>query len=341
MMTTRLAPALLLTLTLPAFAASTSTHKAIADTYLQAGGEATRSHGSCKEVAVDGSPRQVAFIKFDLRKLPKRVAYATLSLRSTNPSQDGGTVYILDDSSWSEGNRCGKKGTGLRWTDVDCNSDGALDNADRACSTFVPDFGQPVAEFGPVVDGKDASVDLTTVFKSRLPGLHTFVIVSSTKNGADYASREVSRSSRRPRLEIGELANDECDVPTVVPTTPFQDTLLTMNAGTSDGDPPHGCIFPTTGTNTVWYQYTPDRDGVLNVRTFGSAYDTVLSAYTGTCNPIDHQLTEVACNDNVGARLDSEVTFPVIAGTRYLFMVSDRSGTFPGGAHLRIQFALL
>jgi hypothetical protein len=340
MLSPRVVAAMPLFLAVPAIAASTSIHRSVADTYLQPGGEAKRSHGTCKEVAVDGSPRQVSYIKFDLRKLANRVAHATLTLRCTNPSQDGGTVYVLDDSSWAEGNRCGSKGTGLRWADVDCNADGALDAADSECSTLVPDFGQPVAQFGPVVDGEDASVDLTPVFKTRLPDVHTFVIVSSSRNGADYASREVSRSSRRPRLEIGQLVNDECDAPTVVATTPFEDTLLTMNAGTSDGDPGHGCIFPTTGTNTVWYAFTPPHDGTVTARTFGSAYDTVVSAYTGECNPIDHALTEVACNDNVGARLDSEITFPATANTRYLIMVSDRSGNFPGGAHLRIRIDL-
>jgi hypothetical protein len=80
---------------------------------------------------------------------------------------------------------------------------------------------------------------------------------------------------------------------------------------------------------------------MLSVRTFGGGYDTLLSAYTGTCNPIDNALTEVACNDDVGDRLDSEILLPVTRGTRYLVMVSDGSGNIPWGGNLRIHFDLL
>src|SRR5262245_57655447 len=114
-----LGTSLTLLLTLPVLAADTSLHRPIADTYIQAGGEATRSHGTCTALEVDGSPAQITYMTFDLRDLANRVGHATLTLRCLDAG-DGGTVYVLDATSWIEGNRCGKSGTGLTFADVDC-----------------------------------------------------------------------------------------------------------------------------------------------------------------------------------------------------------------------------
>ena len=64
--------------------------------------------------------------------------------------------------------------------------------------------------------------------------------------------------------------------------------------------------------------------------TFGSNYDTVLSAWTGT----QGALSRVACNDDFGG-LQSQVTFDATAGTTYYFMVAICCGNGEsGGADL-------
>jgi hypothetical protein len=273
---------------------------------------------------------------FDLRSLAHRVGHATLTLRCLDPSPDGGTVYVVDDSSWVEGNRCNKPGTGLTFADVDCTADGTIDATDQGCSSLAPNFALPWAQLGPVRAGKDVSVDLTEVFKTRIPDLHTFVIASTDSNGARFASRE-QKASIRPELAIEELVNDECDAPTVVKKVPFVDEIDTRNAGTSDGDPAQSCVFPSTGTNTVWYSYTPTKNGTVTVSTAGSSYATLVGAYTGTCNPIDNALTEVGCQGDPNAKL----SFPAVKGTPYLILVSDYSGSFnPGGGTLRVKIDL-
>jgi hypothetical protein len=52
----------------------------------------------------------------------------------------------------------------------------------------------------------------------------------------------------------------------------------------------------------------------------GSSYDTVLAAYNGCgCNPTSNRM--VACNDDFGSSLQSQVTFTAIAGNQYLIEI--------------------
>jgi hypothetical protein len=307
----------------------------VADTYLEVGKQATRDHGTCAELDVDGSPAAITYLKFDLSTLRDSPTRATLTLRCLDSSSDGGTLYPVYDSSWVEGDRCGRSGTGLRRVDVDCNGDGAIDDADGACTPYVPDFSRPLASFGRVSSGRDVRLDVTAAFRSGI-GFYTLALKNDSSNGASYASREHAKARWRPRLEVVELLNDECDTPTVIETTPFADTIDTRSAGTSDGDPNQSCVFPTALPNSVWYSFTPPSDGTVSVDTLGSDYATVVSAHTGACNPIDHMLTEVACQDDDG---QSSLNFAATAGTTYLILVTDGTGGFmPGGGAL--DFAL-
>jgi hypothetical protein len=307
----------------------------VADTYLEGGKETSRDHGACPELEVDQSPEAITYLKFDLSALRDTPTSATLKLRCLDSSADGGTLYPVLDSSWIEGDRCGRSGAGLRRTDVDCNRDAKIDERDRTCTAYVPDFSQPLARIGRVSAGRDVVVDVTAGFRSGV-GFYTLALRNDRSNGATYASREHPKARWRPRLEVVELLNDECDTPTVIEGTPFADTIDTRDAGTSDGDPNQSCVFPTGLPNSVWYSFTASTDGIVSVDTAGSDYATVVSVHTGACNPIDHRLTEVACEDGGG---QSTLTFTVSTGTTYLILVTDGTGGFsPGGGTLR--FAL-
>ena len=56
----------------------------------------------------------------------------------------------------------------------------------------------------------------------------------------------------------------------------------------------------------------------LAADTFGSDYDTTLAAYTG----MQGSLVEVACNDDAGSGLQSQIVFPVVGGQTYYFMAA-------------------
>jgi len=115
-------------------------------------------------------------------------------------------------------------------------------------------------------------------------------------------------------------ANDNfanADVPSAFPVTGTN-----VDATKEAGEPNHA---GDAGGHSVWYRVTAASSGVLSVSTCGSDFDTLLGIYTGTSV---NALTQVASNDDsCGAQ--SEVTFPVTAGTDYYAAIdgfSDATG---------------
>jgi len=112
-------------------------------------------------------------------------------------------------------------------------------------------------------------------------------------------------------------ANDDCATPTVIAALPFADTLDTTAATTAGTDPTHSCTL-LKNAHSVWYSFTAPGNGAVTADTFGTGFDTALTAYTGTCGA----LTEIACNDDSGSGLQSKVSFAVTAGVTYLIEVT-------------------
>ncbi|NDJ61910.1 MAG: S8 family serine peptidase [Chloroflexi bacterium] len=122
-----------------------------------------------------------------------------------------------------------------------------------------------------------------------------------------------------PSPTLAPAANDlfaNAIVINSIPATLMQDTI--PNATVSGTDPAMCATF----SNTVWYRYTPGTTVELIVDTFGSDYDTVLAAYTGS----EGSLTEIACNDQTNGN-QSEITFTAMAGTTYHILIADWNTT--------------
>jgi hypothetical protein len=122
-------------------------------------------------------------------------------------------------------------------------------------------------------------------------------------------------------------SNDDFDsATTVTEPLPYTNSENTADATTAADDP--DCVG---NGHTVWYAYTPANTADVVANTFGSDYDTTLSAYTGARGA----LTQIACNDDSGS-LQSRIAFTASAGVTYYLMV----GSFfdsPGGS---LQFTL-
>jgi hypothetical protein len=181
----------------------TTTLGAAADTYIETGAQATWDHGAATELKVDTDPWRVIYLKFDLSGVPGTVTEALLTLKCTDSSPAGGTVYPVHDSSWIEGTRTGASstsasGAGLKWTQVDTNGDRRVTSADT--SPWVPDFSQPLATLGPVRAGQTVTLDVTAAlqFGSRL---YTLALANSDPNGPFFGSREAT-ASLRPQLRV-------------------------------------------------------------------------------------------------------------------------------------------
>jgi hypothetical protein len=116
---------------------------------------------------------------------------------------------------------------------------------------------------------------------------------------------------------------------TRVTAFPFFDTVDTSAATTSPNDPDCFGNGPT-----VWYRIIPPTDGTIVIDTFGSDYDTTLSAYVRS----GLTLVREACNDDTDG-LQSQIEVQGRQGVPVLVMV----GAFasgPGGLlNITIQAA--
>src|SRR5436190_22278565 len=172
----------------------------VADTTLVASTQSTWDHGAATHLDVGLKPLPaLAYLKFDLSGVRRRVLKATLTLTCTQASPDGGTVYPGRDSSWIEGTRTGvdktsATGTGLKWKDVDSNYDGKIDARDTARA--APDFTRPLASLGAVLQGRSYSVDVTAGVASG-PSVYTLALTGLKPALASYASRE-NRTANGP-----------------------------------------------------------------------------------------------------------------------------------------------
>jgi hypothetical protein len=84
-----------------------------------------------------------------------------------------------------------------------------------------------------------------------------------------------------------------------------------------------GTCGETANAPDVWYRYSAPQTGVMQINTYGSALDTVVSVYDGNCGG-----ALMACNDNAGYGSpwingsNSYISRPVIAGQDYLIRVA-------------------
>ena len=115
-----------------------------------------------------------------------------------------------------------------------------------------------------------------------------------------------------------------------VDATPHRDNPNLSNIS----DPRHSCDvldgvrYPDL--RTVWFRYTATFTGTIQIDTYGSYYDTVLSAY-----PASDTGTELACNDDAqDGTVQSAAAIDVTAGKSYLIEVSDYDDSEDGSGGL-------
>lgn len=123
--------------------------------------------------------------------------------------------------------------------------------------------------------------------------------------------------------------NDSFASATVISSLPYSTTEDTSQA-TSDPSDPSGCW----NNGSVWFSFTPASDMRIEADTFGSSYDTVLSAWTGT----QGALNLVACNDDFNGT-HSKITFAATGGTTYYFLAAQCCG-YGGNGGGSLQFSV-
>lgn len=112
-------------------------------------------------------------------------------------------------------------------------------------------------------------------------------------------------------------------------------TLVTDNSNAvfEALEPLHGPI----GGKSLWFRWTAPGDRMVSFDTTGSAFDTLLSVYTG---PSLGFLSLVSANDDDGSNLTSRVSFPATNGLTYWIAVDGYNpGNGRGAAHGVVQLA--
>lgn len=163
---------------------------------------------------------------------------------------------------------------------------------------------------GPDEKAKDG------VYSTNLPAPNssTFVIsISASAPGTETARLERSfETIQRPANDTfagAHLLNNDQHI------TQADNSLATLE--TSEPR------FLDTISNTLWFKWAPQNEGIARLSTKGSLPDTTLAVYTGTA--ID-ALSLVSSNDNFeGNSRHAEVVFKAKSGTQYLLQVGSKS----------------
>ncbi|NEP72931.1 MAG: S8 family serine peptidase [Okeania sp. SIO2G4] len=115
-------------------------------------------------------------------------------------------------------------------------------------------------------------------------------------------------------LATSEISNDDFANSATLSGTSDNATTSSINASIESGEPDHAGI---SGGHSLWWNWTAPSSGLVTIDTFGSDFDTILAAYTGSSVS---NLTEIASNDD-SSGLQSQIAFQAVAGTNYQIAV--------------------
>ena len=122
--------------------------------------------------------------------------------------------------------------------------------------------------------------------------------------------------------------NDDCQ--NAKPVGNVTDLPFNTSAATFDG-PGHFIL----NSPNLWYCYTATCDGCATVSLLGSSFDTQVAVYDGCeCDPPAHKL--IRTNDDFQLQ-QSQVTFPVSAGSQYLIEVGGTRADAKGAGLISIS----
>ena len=128
-------------------------------------------------------------------------------------------------------------------------------------------------------------------------------------------------------------------VPTAGPFPYYSAVTPDITDATITGEPVPGCAFNGSFSRSIWYVFTPPYNTQYVVATDVSGTtvpDTVLAIYTST-GGAGGPFTQVACDDDGGAGLQSRLTTSLTANTTYWIQVSKFGTAPPASGQTAIQ----
>ena len=190
------------------------------------------------------------------------------------------------------------------------------DGLDFAVSTGVP-WADAVPDSGTLQPG--GATEVVVSIGGTATALTTGNFVSSinlanTTNGNGDTSR-----SGVLTIEAGVGANDKFDDALVLSQSAGVTAGSSAGASKEAGEPSHA---EKTGGASVWWVWTAPGTGSVTFDTFGSAFDTLLGAYTG--NNVSALQEETSNDDTSGQQ--SEISFNTVGGQTYYIAVDGNGG---------------
>ena len=165
------------------------------------------------------------------------------------------------------------------------------------------------------------------LLKAHFPADTYRQLINRLLRGTDPIARYAGKSQNGSRLNLlGAL--------TTTSNRPFNDDfaqrarlvgdnfLVRSNNTGATAEAGEPVASAGNGSTSLWWEWTPTTTAAVRLSTTGSAYDTVLSVYTGNAMAA---LTLVTANDNDGAALTSRIDFTAQAGVTYQISVDGKS----------------
>ena len=185
-------------------------------------------------------------------------------------------------------------------------------------ATFAFAANEASASFECRLDGGAwAPCSTPKSYTALLAGSHAFDVRATDPTGNVDATPARQTWTITPS---GGPANDLFASARAISGAAGTTTGSTVGATKEVGEPNH---VGNPGGSSVWYAWTAPATGTVSFDTVGSAFDTLLAAYTGTSVGA---LTQVAANDDSGGNTTSRVSFAVTAGTTYTIAVDGYFG---------------
>ena len=199
-----------------------------------------------------------------------------------------------------------------------------VDHQPTGCGDYASVYFWSVASLAP-----GATQDLTFTY-TGLTTAGAYNLWAFVDSGCNIPESNETNNTSQSSIQVAP-PNDDFNFPKVISTTPYTDAEDTTNATTATDDPIFTCGSGNQGSKSVWYRFTPSTNGTLAANTIGSGYDTMLAVWTGSRG----SLSSVACNDDSGGNLTSQLTTTVTSGTTYYIEVA-RYGTGNSGGPMQL-----
>ena len=147
-------------------------------------------------------------------------------------------------------------------------------------------------------------------------GSHTFTVRASNVWGQSTAS---NASNAVTVTASNDFFSGATSIDTPSGTWNGSNTVATM-----EPDEPTLDASGTGGGASIWFKYNATASGSLTVDTFGSSFDTVLTAYSGSTLS---SLTRITFNDDAANTRQSNLSIDVLNGNSYYLRVASWSST--------------